>query len=112
LDAKHDVTSKRAALAQAEEFFEKVRAWMLEDCPATLREQEAPPPPAPDRSEPSVRVRALQSFVTEYLGITYDGAPPDVVDLPRGLAKPLARGGIVERVDPSTPLHRHPRPWR
>lgn len=51
------------------------------------RELEAPPVSPPRVEEPTVRVRILESFSTEWAGLPVYGVPDCVTDLPRGLVE-------------------------
>jgi hypothetical protein len=80
---------------------------------AELAELENPAPIKPIEREPaSVRCRVSEGFATEYQNMIWDGAVGDVVLLPKGLAKPLARSRVVEIVGDDVPLFRMPRQWR
>ena len=104
-DALQSAQSQRA---QAEAALAELRAAAkAAGLAAALQALEHPPAPPPVAREAfSTRVRALQSFVTEYQGLPVDGAPGDIFDAPDSLVVKLEKGGIVERVDPTTQLHR------
>jgi hypothetical protein len=74
-----------------------------------LAELENPAPPAAPAREPATRrVRALESFSTEFEDFPHHAATGEVFDLPPTLAWRLASGGLVEFVDSETPLLRVP----
>jgi hypothetical protein len=79
---------------------------------AELRDLENPPPPKSlAREAATVRVIVREGFAVDYQDIVWHATTGEVLDLPGTLATRLQTGGLVERVDQRTPLHRAVIQW-
>ena len=107
VDADRNLRSMEAALETARAQRETVRGWFRDaGLGHEVTAYDTPPPVVHRKPSRMVRVRALEGFSTQPAGdnMTWALAPHQVGDIPEAVATALARNGVVELVDPATPI--------